>query len=200
MSQHNLQPSIYLASRSPRRAELLQQIGIEFQILPSDIDESVLVNELAEIYVKRLAYSKAEAGLAHMIKINLTRLPILAADTTVAVDGVILGKPEDDEDACAMLQNLSGRWHEVHTALAVAFDGKIEVALSTTRVELAQLEDSLIKAYIASGEPRDKAGAYGIQGLAGAFIKRIEGSYSGVMGLPIYETAQLLRNAGIYVL
>jgi septum formation protein len=200
MNQHNLQPSIYLASRSPRRAELLQQIGLEFRILPSDIDESVLANELPEIYVKRLAHSKAEVGLAHMIKMNLTRLPILAADTTVAVDGVILGKPEDDADAYAMLQNLSGRWHEVHTALAVAFDGKIEVALSTTRVELAQLEDSRVKAYIASGEPRDKAGAYGIQGLAGAFIKHIEGSYSGVMGLPIYETAQLLRNAGVYVL
>lgn len=200
MNQHNQRPSIYLASRSPRRAELLQRIGIEFQFLPSDIDESAHVNELPETYVKRLAHSKAVAGQAYMLKMNLDRLPILAADTTVAVDGVILGKPEDDADAYAMLQNLSGRWHVVHTALTLAFEGRVEAALSTTRVEFARLENSLIEAYVASGEPRDKAGAYGIQGLAEVFIKRIEGSYSGVMGLPIYETTQLLRNAGVYVL
>jgi septum formation protein len=194
------QPFIYLASRSPRRAELLQQMGVEFQVLPSDIDESVTAGESPDAYVKRLARSKAAAGLAYMTSQGMPPHPVLAADTTVAVKGNILGKPEDDADAYAMLKSLSGGWHEVHTALAVAFKEKIEVALSTTRVEIALLEDDVIQAYIASGEPRDKAGAYGIQGPAGAFIKRIEGSYSGVMGLPVYETAQLLKNAGIRLL
>ena len=194
MSKH-----IYLASRSPRRAELLQQMGIDFDVLPSDIDESILLNESPEVYVMRLAASKAAVGLANMQKTNLQQRPILAADTTVCVDGVILGKPENDEDARAMLQCLSARWHEVHTALALVSIAGIETVLSTTHVELAPLSDEVIAVYIASGEPRDKAGAYGIQGLAGTFIKRIEGSYSGVMGLPIFEAAQLLRNAGIVV-
>lgn len=191
---------IYLASRSPRRAELLQQMGIGFDVLPSDIDESILPDEPPETYVMRLAGSKAAVGLANMQQANLQQRPILAADTTVCVDGVILGKPEDDDHARAMLKALSGRWHEVHTALALVSAAGIEAVLSTTRVELAPLSDEMIVAYIASGEPRDKAGAYGIQGLAGTFIKRIEGSYSGVMGLPVFETAQLLKNAGIKLL
>ena len=191
---------IYLASRSPRRAELLQQMGIDFDVLPSDIDESILPNESPEAYVMRLAGSKAAVGLTNMRQANLQQRPILAADTTVCVDGVILGKPENDGDARAMLEALSGRWHEVHTALALVSAASVETVLSTTRVELAPLSDEMIAAYIASGEPRDKAGAYGIQGLAGTFIKCIEGSYSGVMGLPIYETARLLKNAGIVVL
>ena len=195
MSKH-----IYLASRSPRRAELLKQMGIDFDMLSSDIDESILPNELPETYVMRLAGSKAAVGLANMRQANLQQRPILAADTTVSVDGVILGKPENDEDARVMLKRLSGRWHEVHTALALVSTVGIEAVLSTTRVELAPLSDEMIAAYIASGEPRDKAGAYAIQGLAGTFTRRIEGSYSGVMGLPIYETAQLLRNAGIKLL
>lgn len=190
---------IYLASRSPRRAELLQQIGIEYLVLPSDVDESWLAGESAQNYVLRLASTKATACLANLSEIDLP-LPILAADTTVCVDGVILGKPENDEDARVMLTRMSGRWHEVHTGLAVASRMGIETALSTTYVEMATLSDDVIAAYIASGEPRDKAGAYGIQGLAGTFIRRIEGSYSGVMGLPIYETAQLLKKAGIEVL
>jgi len=192
--------SIYLASRSPRRAELLQQVGIDFDVLPSDIDESILPGEPPETYVMRLAGSKAAVGLANMQQANLQQRPILAADTTVCVDGTILGKPENDDDAHTMLKRLSGRWHEVHTALALVSATGIEAVLSTTRVELMSLSDETIVAYIASGEPRDKAGAYGIQGLAGTFIKRIEGSYSGVMGLPIFETAQLLRNAGIKLL
>lgn len=191
---------IYLASRSPRRAELLQQMGIGFDVLPSDIDESILPNEPPETYVMRLAGSKAAVGLANMQQANLQQRPILAADTTVCVDGMILGKPEDDDDARAMLEALSGRWHEVHTALALVSATGIEAVLSTTRLELAPLSDEMITAYIVSGEPRDKAGAYGIQGFAGTFIKRIEGSYSGVMGLPVFETAQLLRNAGIKLL
>jgi septum formation protein len=200
MNPDDLPPIIYLASRSPRRAELLRQMGIGFEILPADVDESIAPGEWPDVYVKRLAAEKASAVAAQIKQNNLRRLPILAADTTVAVDGIILGKPQDDADAHAMLKSLSGRWHEVHTALAVAFNGTIEVALSTTRVEMAQLENSQLEAYVASGEPRDKAGAYGIQGLAGSFIKRIEGSYSGVMGLPIYETAQLLESAGIRLL
>lgn len=191
---------IYLASRSPRRAELLQQMGIDFDVLPSDIEESILPNESPEAYVMRLAGSKAAVGLVNMQQANLQQRPILAADTTVCVDGVILGKPENDEDARAMLEALSGRWHEVHTALALVSSVGIEAVLSTTHVELALLSDEIITAYIASGEPRDKAGAYGIQGLAGTFIKRIEGSYSGVMGLPVFETAQLLKKAGIHAL
>ncbi len=195
-----LTPRIYLASRSPRRAELLQQIGIDYLILPSDVDESLLVGELPEDYVLRLASTKARACLTGLAVANLLMLPILAADTTVCVDGMILGKPESDEEARTMLASMSGRWHEVHTGLALASAHGVETALSTTRVELAVLSAADIAAYIATGEPHDKAGAYGIQGLAGTFIRRIEGSYSGVMGLPIFETATLLKKAGIRVL
>jgi septum formation protein len=194
------QPFIYLASRSPRRAELLLQMGVKFQVLPSDVDESVARGESPDAYVKRLAQSKASAGWGYMTSQGLPHYPVLAADTTVAVKGSILGKPENDADAYTMLSSLAGGWHEVHTALAIAFEEKIEVTLSTTRVEVSSLQRDEIEAYIASGEPRDKAGAYGIQGLAGVFIRRIEGSYSGVMGLPVYETAQLLKNAGIRLL
>ena len=192
--------NIYLASRSPRRAELLQQIGIDFYILPTDIDESARTDETPEAYVIRLAAEKASACQTSLYLNGAQKLPILAADTTVSIDGLILGKPENDEDAHAMLSRMSGRWHEVHTGLAVASDKGLETAISTTRVELAVLSEQTIAAYIASGEPRDKAGAYGIQGLAGTFIRRIEGSYSGVMGLPIFETAVLLKNAGVDVL
>lgn len=191
---------IYLASRSPRRAELLQQLGIVFEILPSDIDESVTIGESPAAYVTRLAREKAEACLLSLQKSGAVLFPILAADTTVSIDGIILGKPEHDEDAYAMLARMSGRRHEVHTGIAVATESGVEVALSTTYVEMGDLSDADIRAYIATGEPRDKAGAYGIQGLAGMFIRHIEGSYSGVMGLPIYETGRLLRNAGIHVL
>jgi len=125
---------------------------------------------------------------------------VLAADTTVSVDGRILGKPQDDDDAFQMLSSLAGRWHEVHTGIAVATISGVKTAISTTRVEMPKLSDKKILAYVATGEPRDKAGAYGIQGLASTMIKRIEGSYSGVMGLPIYETAMLLEQAGIRVL
>lgn len=191
---------IYLASRSPRRAELLQQIGIRYTVVPSDIDESQLQNETPAEYVLRLAKTKTEAGLVSVADQGLPSYPVLAADTTVSVDGRILGKPVDDEDAHAMLQQMSGRWHEVLTGIAVASDRGVDALLSVTRVEVALLDSEQIQAYIKSGEPRDKAGAYGIQGLASTFIKRIEGSYSGVMGLPIFETSQLLKNAGIRVL
>lgn len=188
---------IYLASRSPRRGELLGQIGIDFDVLPSDVDESVLAEEAPEHYVLRLAKEKASVCVQRLAEQGLPLRPVLAADTTVCIDGMILGKPESDADAAAMLRRMSDRWHVVHTAVAIADKDRVEVALSSTQVELAPLSDADIETYIASGEPRDKAGGYGIQGLAGTFIRRIEGSYSGVMGLPIYETAQLLKQFGV---
>jgi septum formation protein len=198
---HSMNKHIYLASRSPRRAELLQQIGVDFEVLPSDVDEAPLSGEAPQDYVVRLARLKAEVGLARLKGSDMLMLPLLAADTTVCIDGVILGKPGDDADAAAMLRRMSGRWHAVLTGIAVAtHSGIILTALSSTQVEMATLSEADIVAYIASGEQRDKAGAYAIQGLAGTFIRRIEGSYSGVMGLPIFETVQLLKNAGIKVL
>lgn len=187
---------IYLASRSPRRAELLQQIGVDFIVLPADIDESVYNAESAADYVQRLAGQKAEACVQGL---QVLDMPVLAADTTVCIEGAILGKPEDDADAHAMLAALSGRWHEVHTAIALASNRGLELALSTTRVKMSTLSHELITAYVASGEPRDKAGAYGIQGLGGTLVERIEGSYSGVMGLPLFETACLLRKYGFAI-
>ena len=127
-------------------------------------------------------------------------MPVLAADTTVSIDGEILGKPQDDEDAYRMLSLMSGRWHEVHTGIAVAHAGHVAMEISSTMVQMADLSDAVIRAYIATEEPKDKAGAYGIQGVAGSLIKRIEGSYSGVMGLPVHETAKLLKQAGIALL
>lgn len=190
---------IYLASRSPRRGELLRQIGVDFDVLPSDVDESVRPGEAPEHYVMRLAHEKAGVCAQRIAADGLIAMPVLAADTTVCADGEILGKPESDIDACAMLRAMSDRWHTVHTGIALAFDGRIEVALSSTQVEMAPLTEAEINAYVASGEPRDKAGAYGIQGLASIFIRRIEGSYSGVMGLPLHETAQLLKKSGIHL-
>lgn len=182
---------IILASRSPRRIELLKQIDVSCTVMPADIDESVRANETAAAYVLRLAVEKAEAIRTSVAQSN--RLLILAADTTVALADEILGKPEDDADAVAMLKKLSGTTHQVHTAIAVCGYNHTEMLLNTTQVTMMPLTDALIDAYIQAGEHRDKAGSYGIQGLAGAWIQRIDGSYSGVMGLPLYETAQLLE-------
>lgn len=190
---------IYLASRSPRRVELLKQLGISCESLPADIDETALPNEEPLLYVQRLARQKAEACLANLI-VTKPMLPILAADTTVALGTQILGKPEDDNDAVAMLKKLSGSQHEVHTAVALAAHGQIDVLVSTTMVEMMELSDAQITRYIATREHADKAGSYGIQGSAGAWVKRIEGSYTGVMGLPIYETALLLRKHALVTL
>jgi septum formation protein len=198
-SHHSCQTTIYLASRSPRRAELLQQIGLAFIVLPSDIDETPLLNEQSDAYVLRLAAEKAQACYDAIIAQSAVIYPVLAADTTVSIDGKILGKPQHDVDAFQMLSSMSGRCHEVHTGIAVATHEGVQVAISTTKVEMVKLSEEMIFAYIATGETRDKAGAYGIQGLASALIKRIEGSYSGVMGLPIFETAQLLGQAGIRI-
>ena len=188
--------TIYLASRSPRRVELLKQIGFECVVKPADIDESALENEVPKDYVLRLAREKALA-CQQQLGITCLNIPILAADTTVALDDAILGKPVDDADAFKMLKSMSGRKHEVHTAIAVAYHHDIEVALSSTVVEMMLLTDAMINDYIAAGEHLDKAGSYGIQGQAGAWIKHIQGSYSGVMGLPVFETARLLRNLSI---
>jgi len=196
LSNPVLTPTIYLASRSPRRVELLRQLGLSCEILPADIDETQLVNETAEHYVLRLAQQKAEACLQRLTPAQRTQ-PVLAADTTVVLAGLVLGKPENDDDARRMLRALSASRHQVHTAVALAFNDQLQLLLSTTQVEMMALTTAQIEAYIASGEHLDKAGSYGIQGLAAAWIVRIEGSYSGVMGLPIYETAALLRNCGI---
>lgn len=192
--------NIYLASQSPRRKELLQQLGLQSIVLPSDVDESLRKDEGVEAYVIRLAREKADVCRQYLQNRVLELRPIVAADTTVCLDGNILGKPENEQEAFRMLKSLSGRCHEVHTAVAVASQHGTETVLSTTHVEMAQMSDEDILAYIASGEPYDKAGGYGIQGLAGIFIKSIAGSYTGVMGLPVFETAQLLRQAGIELL
>ena len=194
IKQNNIQ-TIILASRSPRRVELLKQLGIDSIARPADVDETPLAGEAPADYVQRVARQKVMA-IAKTLKSEYANLPVLAADTTVALDGEILGKPEDDADAVKMLQKLSGSKHAVHTAVAISFKGKVQVVLSSTIVEMMPLTDAMISAYVATGEQRDKAGSYAIQGKAGAWIKHIEGSYSGVMGLPLYETAKLLRGLG----
>ncbi len=181
---------IILASRSPRRVELLAQLGVQCEIVPADIDESSLPGEDPAVYVQRLAQAKALAIAASHGERGST---ILAADTTVALGQEILGKPADAADAMAMLSRLSGSVHWVHTAVAVYQDGEVRCLLSSTCVEMMQVQADILQAYVDSGEPMDKAGAYGIQGRAGAWISRIDGSYSGVMGLPLHETAQLLH-------
>lgn len=189
--------TLYLASRSPRRVELLSQLGWGCVIKPADIDETPLAGEQAAAYVQRLAEQKA---LATGRLLGSVDSPILAADTTVALGTQLLGKPADEADARAILAGLSGSVHQVHTAVALLLNQKIELAYSCTHVEMMHLSAAQIDAYLDSGEWQDKAGGYGIQGLAAAWIKRIEGSYSGVMGLPLYETAALLRGQGLSVL
>ena len=199
-----VQTRIYLASQSPRRRELLKQIGIGFEMLllrsdprrKIDVDESPLGSEDPVDYVQRICRTKAEAACDALLARNLRPLPVLAADTTVTVDNKILGKPRDREDAVAMLQLLSGRQHKVLSAIAVAAGDRIETRLSTTTVTFATLSEERIHRYVLTNESHDKAGAYAIQGHAGAFVERIEGSYSGVMGLPLFETVELLRTFG----
>ena len=190
---------IILASQSPRRVAILKQMGIDCVVMPADIDESQLANEAPTDYVLRLAKQKAlaiQGKLEAQLNGQHAEMPILAADTTVALGDSIFGKPEDDADAMQMLKKLSGTLHQVHTAVAVVFNQQIELALNTTLVEMMPLSDAMIEAYIASNEHADKAGSYAIQGLAGNWINRIDGSYSGVMGLPVHETAMLLKKLG----
>jgi septum formation protein len=173
---------------------LLDLIGVPHVVTPADIDETPHASEAADEYVMRLAREKAEAIWAlHQ------DLPVLAADTTVVVDQEILGKPESEADAAAMLGKLSGREHLVHTGVALRTGPSVKVGISTTQVWFAPLTSAQIHAYWASGEPQGKAGAYAIQGLGAVFVSNIAGSYTGVMGLPLFETAQMLRHAGIPV-
>jgi septum formation protein len=192
--------SIYLASRSPRRRELLSQIGVRYHLLlfrervgeHPEVDESPAAGETAAVYVERLARLKADAGWRRMLQRNQPPGPVLAADTTVALEDRIFGKPADRADAEKMLAELSGRRHEVLTAVALKMHDQLEVAVSSSEVQLKALSAEEIAQYVASGEGDDKAGAYAIQGRAGRFVVELRGSYSGVMGLPLYETGQLL--------
>lgn len=185
---------IYLASNSPRRAELLRQIGVEFKLLSVDVDESQLAHETAVEYVSRVAKSKAEAG-GNIL--DNESIPILAADTIIAIDENIIGKPGSQQDCRCILAKLSGRTHQVLTCVALRYQGKSTLTLSTNQVKFRDLDDAEISSYCASEEPMDKAGAYAIQGKAAIFVERIEGSYSSVMGLPLFETAKILQLAGI---
>ncbi|AYC34252.1 septum formation inhibitor Maf [Pseudomonas cavernae] len=187
--------TLYLASGSPRRRELLAQIGVPFVTLGVDVDESLLADESPTAYVERLARAKAAAGLA--------RLPasgaavVLGADTAVVLDGRILGKPGDRAEALATLQSLSGREHQVLTAVALASPQRCVARVVSSRVEFRPLGTGELEAYWATGEPQDKAGSYGIQGLAAVFVSALHGSYSAVVGLPLCETAELLAGFGI---
>jgi septum formation protein len=192
--EQETRPVLRLASASPRRRQLLDLIGVPHVVTPADIDETPAPGEAAGDYVMRLAREKAEAVWARH-----QDLPVLAADTTVVVDDEILGKPESADDTRAMLMKLSGRGHFVHTGIALRTVHGVEVDISSTDVEFAPLTDDMIRAYWASGEPQGKAGAYAIQGLGAVFVRDVAGSYTGVMGLPLFETAEMLRYAGIRV-
>jgi septum formation protein len=194
-------PLLYLASASPRRRELLTQIGLAHTVLdvpaPPGEDEPQHPGESASDYVRRTAREKALRGERHMRDRCLPPLPLLAADTTVILDGDVLGKPADRSHAIDMLTRLSGSRHEVHTAIALYAEGRLHEDVSITEVRMRTIDPDEIERYCDTGEPFGKAGAYGIQGLAAAFVARISGSYTGVMGLPLFETAALLRRVGI---
>ena len=186
---------IYLASGSPRRRDLLQQIGVPFKVIRVDLDETVGPGEAPLAYVSRLAAAKADAGWLHSC--DQAEVPVLAADTAVVLDGRILGKPKDMHDAMRMLRDLSGRTHEVLTAIALRTSAGSRATVSRSSVTFRSIDAEEARAYWETGEPLDKAGAYAIQGYAAIFIADVKGSYSGVMGLPLFETAQLLTAAGV---
>ncbi len=200
-----IEKKIYLASKSPRRRELLRQIGVEFELLMlrndtvrgPDVTELILPGEEAIDYVARVSREKAAFAWTMVQTRRLTVRPVLAADTTVTLDGEILGKPANRDEAVLMLERLSGRTHQVLTSIAVHHLDKLEQVTQVSQVRFAKLSPASIKAYCATQEPYDKAGGYGIQGLAALFVEHIDGSHSGIMGLPLYETATLLRKAGI---
>ncbi len=185
---------VYLASGSPRRRELLQQIGVPFRVVGTAVDEAVQAGETSETYVARVAAAKAVAGWEHNPG---SRAPVLAADTAVVLDGRILGKPLDRPDGEGMLRQLSGRTHVVLTAIALRTMAGLRSRISRSEVTFRALTADEIRTYWESGEPSDKAGAYAIQGRAAIFIADLRGSFSGVMGLPLFETAELLRDAGV---
>ena len=196
-----LNPRLYLASRSPRRRELLAQIGVQFTTvlfrdaprLDMEVDETPLAGEEPAVYVERVARAKARQGERIVEWRKLLPQLVLAADTTLEFDGEIIGKPVDAADAQAILMRLSGRTHRVLTTVAVAFDERVESILSISEVRFGILDPAEIRRYVATGEPMDKAGAYGIQGHAGLYVEQLVGSYTGVMGLPLFETGVLLR-------
>ncbi|HSV53967.1 MAG TPA: Maf family protein [Burkholderiaceae bacterium] len=196
---------IYLASQSPRRRQLLEQLGVRHELLLPDADEdsegleAILGNESPTHYVKRVTGLKLDAALQRMQRRGLPAAPILCSDTTVALGRRIYGKPADEADAARMLRALSGTTHRVLTAVAIQQGRKRREALSDSRVTFAPIGGRQISAYVGSGEPMGKAGAYAVQGRAAAFVSRLSGSYSGIMGLPMYETAQLLRGFGFTV-
>ena len=198
-------PRIYLASKSPRRRDLLRQIGVNFDVITfragargsdADVDETPIAGEAVDHYVERLALAKAEAGVRRVQWRRLLARPVLAADTTLELDGEIIGKPHDAADAHAILGRLSGRRHRVLTAVAISDGERTRSRLSVSEVRFRTLSEHEIRRYVATGEPMDKAGAYGIQGQAAVFIEEIRGSYSGIMGLPLFETAALLEVFG----
>jgi septum formation protein len=188
--------TLVLASGSPRRLQLLGSLGLRCLVAPVEIDETPSAGEAPAAYAQRLAAGKAEAAVTRHPSDRL----VLAADTVVALGEHILGKPAGPEDAARMLRRLSGRRHAVHTAVAASLGGVSAYRLSSSEVTFRHLRDHEIEAYVATGEPLDKAGAYGIQGLAAVFVRRLCGSYSGVVGLPLFETAQLLDSFGLDVL
>ncbi len=199
---------IYLASRSPRRRELLKQIGVSYEMLllredmarGADVDETPLPGEAPFDYVQRIAQAKAATGWLRVEQRRLPHLPVLAADTAVTVGGRIMGKPADGQAAIEMLGALSGREHEVLSAVALAFEDRLTMRLSVSKVGFKTLSAEQIRRYVLTGEPLDKAGAYAIQGKAAAFVASLSGSYSGVMGLPLSETAELLADFGMEIL
>jgi len=200
-----VEKKIYLASKSPRRRELLRQIGVDFELLllrsdgtrGPDVSEDVFAGEDPKVYVARIAQEKADFAWDMIQKRRFAMRPVLAADTTVTIDGDIMGKPANVNEAMDMLRKLSGRTHQVLTSVAVHsqdFSGHIT---QVSDVRFGKLTEAEIKAYCATTEPYDKAGGYGIQGLAALFVEHIDGSHSGIMGLPLFETASLLRQAGL---
>jgi len=189
-------PLIYLASKSPRRAELLEQIGIHFEVIDVDVPELVKAGEPPTEFVQRLALEKAHAGL----QASEQSLPVLGADTIVVLDETILGKPVFEGDAEAMLALLSGRTHQVMTAVAVVDSERELLRLSTSQVSFREISEAEQTAYVATGESAGKAGSYAIQGQAAVFIEKLEGSYSGVMGLPLFDVAEIFREFGIDVI
>jgi len=190
-------PQLYLASKSPRRRELLAQIGVSYGIIAAELDEAPLPGEAPEDYAQRVALDKARAGRALLAVLD--PVPVLGADTLVTIDGRILGKPRDADEALTMLRLLSGRTHRVLSAVALIGAEERQV-LSTSEVSFRPISDQEARAYWASGEPLDKAGGYAIQGSGAVFARELRGSYSGVMGLPLFETARLLAAEGILVL
>ena len=196
---------VYLASQSPRRRQLLEQLGVQYELLLADASEDaealelVLKNEAPAAYVKRVTALKLDAAVARLVRRKLPPAPVLCSDTTVAMGRTIYGKPENAQDAERMLSELAGKTHRVLTAIAVQQGAQRFQAVSTSRVSFEPMTAEKINAYVATGEPMGKAGAYGIQGRVAMHIMRIDGSYSGIMGLPLWETASLLQAVGIKI-